>query len=180
MPRRARHNVEVIVGRLTGQGYRFHANDHTRTPVVPWAPPTAQAAQHAAWPQERFGPVPMTVWLGGVTGDVVQVPLPGVGAALAVLGAVLGEELVQHRHVARGEVTVDALGGHPPIQGAGGLGVPDDRLLLERPLVLVGLRPQPHAELADLHLPQLLGADLTHHWHRSRLNGRRLGGRHRR
>ena len=71
MARRARHNVEVIVGRLAEQGYRFHANDDARTPVAPWAPPTAQAAQHAAWLQERFGPVPMTVlsWLR-IVGDV--------------------------------------------------------------------------------------------------------------
>ena len=41
MARRARRNVEVIVGRLVGQGYRFHANDDAQTPVVPWVPPTA-------------------------------------------------------------------------------------------------------------------------------------------
>jgi Homeodomain-like domain-containing protein len=69
---------------------------------------------------------------------------------------VLRATAVQHRHVARGEVTVDPLDRHPPVQDAGRLGVPDDRLLLERPLVLVRLRPQPRAELADLHLPQLL------------------------
>ncbi len=71
MARRARHNVELIVDRLASQGYRFHANDHAQTPVVPWAPPTAQATQHAAWLQEHFGPVPMTVlsWLR-IVGDV--------------------------------------------------------------------------------------------------------------
>jgi hypothetical protein len=71
MARRARHNVEVIVGRLTGQGYRFHTNDNAQTPVVPWVPPTAQASQHAAWLQDLFGPVPMTVlsWVQ-IVGDV--------------------------------------------------------------------------------------------------------------
>jgi hypothetical protein len=71
MARRARHNVEVIVGRLTSQGYRFHVNDHAQTPVVPWVPPTVRAAQHADWLQERFGPVPMTVlsWVR-IVGDV--------------------------------------------------------------------------------------------------------------
>ena len=71
MARRARHNVEMIVERLTGQGYRFHDNDDAQAPVVPWVPPTAGAAQHAAWLQERFGPVPMTVlsWVR-IVGDV--------------------------------------------------------------------------------------------------------------
>jgi hypothetical protein len=71
MARRARHNVELIVERLTRQGYRFHDNDYAQTPVVPWVPPTARARQHAAWLQERFGPVPMTVlsWVR-IVGDV--------------------------------------------------------------------------------------------------------------
>ena len=56
MARRARHNVGVIVERLAGQGYRFHANDDAQTPVVPWASPTVRAAQHAAWLQERKCP----------------------------------------------------------------------------------------------------------------------------
>ena len=61
MARRARHDVELIVERLTGQGYRFHANDDAQTPVAPWAPPTDRAEQHAVWLQELSGPVPMTV-----------------------------------------------------------------------------------------------------------------------
>ncbi len=71
MARRARDNVELIVERLTAQGYRFHRNNRARTPVAPWAPPTARASEHAAWLQERFGPVPMTVlsWVR-IVGDV--------------------------------------------------------------------------------------------------------------
>lgn len=71
MARRARRNVEVIVARLVSQGYRFHANDDAQTPVVPWVPPTARALQHAAWLQQRFGVVPMTVlsWVR-IVGDV--------------------------------------------------------------------------------------------------------------
>jgi hypothetical protein len=71
MARRGRHNVEVIVARLASQGYRFHSNDFAQTPVMPWVPPSARAAQHAAWLQERFGPVPMTVlsWVR-IVGDI--------------------------------------------------------------------------------------------------------------
>jgi hypothetical protein len=35
MARRARHNVEVIVERLSSDGYRFHSNDDAQTPVSP-------------------------------------------------------------------------------------------------------------------------------------------------
>lgn len=71
MARRARHNVEVIVERLTRDGYRFHANDDAQTPLVPHIPPTPAAADHAAWLQERFGPVPLTLlsWVR-IVGDV--------------------------------------------------------------------------------------------------------------
>jgi hypothetical protein len=41
--RRARHNVELIVGRLRAQGYRFHANDDAQQPVEPLRPPTGGA-----------------------------------------------------------------------------------------------------------------------------------------
>jgi hypothetical protein len=91
MARRARHNVEVIVGRLAGQGYRFHANDDAQTPVVPCVPPTARAAQHAAWLQERFDPVLSWVrivgdvwlvgthpqWPGSASGDPLVIELEG-------------------------------------------------------------------------------------------------------
>jgi hypothetical protein len=35
MARRARQNVEMIVSRLTDQGYRFHLNDDELTPATP-------------------------------------------------------------------------------------------------------------------------------------------------
>jgi hypothetical protein len=71
MARRARHNVEVIVERLSGDGYRFHSNDDAQTPVTPYVPPTAAAAELADWLEERFGPVPLTLlsWVR-LVGDV--------------------------------------------------------------------------------------------------------------
>ncbi|MGX7672606.1 hypothetical protein [Plantactinospora sp. DSM 117369] len=61
MARRARQNVEVLVERLTADGYRFHTNDDEQSPVTPHVAPTATAAEHADWLAERFGDVPMTV-----------------------------------------------------------------------------------------------------------------------
>ncbi len=61
MALRARHNVEVIVERLTQDGFRFHTNDDKQTPVTPHIPPTQTAAQHADWLEQRFGPVPLTL-----------------------------------------------------------------------------------------------------------------------
>jgi hypothetical protein len=87
----------------------------------------------------------------------MQVALPGVGPALGVRVPVFGEEPVDHRGVARGEVAVDPRLVHPQVERAGGFRIGANRLLLERPLVLVGLRPQPGAELADLHDPELVG-----------------------
>ncbi|MFE9204574.1 hypothetical protein [Micromonospora sp. NPDC007230] len=71
MARRARQNVEVIVERLSADGYRFHANDDEQTPMTPHAAPTATAAEHADWLQERFDAVPMTLrsWVR-LVGDV--------------------------------------------------------------------------------------------------------------
>lgn len=71
-----------------------------------------------------------------------------------------GEEQVEQGRVAGGEVFFDLLPAYPQVEDSGGPRVVADRLLLERALVLVGLRPQPRAELADLHLPQLRGGDL--------------------
>src|SRR5215510_9163469 len=67
---RARHNIEVIVERLTQDGFRFHTNDE-QTPVTPHFPPTPTAAQHADWLEERFEPVPLTLlsWIR-LVGDV--------------------------------------------------------------------------------------------------------------
>lgn len=71
MARRARRNVETIVGRLTGQGYQFHLNDDEQTPATPWAPPTAAAAEYADLLVAQTGHVPMTVlsWIR-IVGDV--------------------------------------------------------------------------------------------------------------
>jgi hypothetical protein len=62
MARRARHNVELIVGRLSDDGYRFPTNDGDRMPVPP---------AHADWLVRRFGAVPMTLlsWTR-IVGDV--------------------------------------------------------------------------------------------------------------
>jgi len=71
MARRARQNVETIVERLAADGYRFHTNDDSQVPQAPHMPPTAAAADSAAWLEERIGDVPMTVtsWLR-LVGDV--------------------------------------------------------------------------------------------------------------
>src|SRR5215510_10193351 len=61
MARRARQNIELIVERLSTAGYRFHTNDDAQTPVTPYIPPTAAAAELADWLEERFGPVPLTL-----------------------------------------------------------------------------------------------------------------------
>jgi hypothetical protein len=71
MAGRARQNIEVIIERLTADGYRFHTNDDDETPVVPHVPPTADAPATADWLEERFGDVPMTLrsWVR-LVGDV--------------------------------------------------------------------------------------------------------------
>jgi hypothetical protein len=71
MALRARHNIEVIVQRLTQDGFRFHTNDDEQRPVTPHIPPTPTAARHADWLEQRFGPVPLTLlsWVR-LIGDV--------------------------------------------------------------------------------------------------------------
>jgi hypothetical protein len=71
MARRARQNVDVIVGRLREQGYRFHMNDVGQQPVEPIREPGADAPELARWLEERFGDLPMVVssWLR-LVGDV--------------------------------------------------------------------------------------------------------------
>jgi len=71
MAHRARHNVEVIVERLTNDGYRFRSNDDEQTLEMPYVPPTATATEQADWLQERFVAVPMTLlsWVR-LVGDV--------------------------------------------------------------------------------------------------------------
>jgi hypothetical protein len=71
MALRARRNIELVVDRLTEQGYRFHRNDDDQTPIEPFIPATAGAAEHAAWLADTFGAVPMTLlsWVR-LVGDV--------------------------------------------------------------------------------------------------------------
>ncbi len=71
MAGRARRNVEVIVRRLTEQGYRFHTNDDERTPVTPFFPASPRAEPVLAWLEEHFGAAPLTLssWMR-VVGDV--------------------------------------------------------------------------------------------------------------
>ena len=71
MALRARHNVEVIIDRLTTQGFRFHTNDDAQDPVVPFHGSSSGAGAQLRWLEERVGPVPMTVssWLR-LVGDV--------------------------------------------------------------------------------------------------------------
>jgi hypothetical protein len=71
MARRARHNIEVIIERLTNARYEFHANDREMTPAKPFVPATPDAAGHARWLEQNFGPVPLTLlsWVR-IVGDV--------------------------------------------------------------------------------------------------------------
>ncbi|SMC59626.1 hypothetical protein [Lentzea albidocapillata] len=71
MAHRARQNVELIVERLTADGFLFHDNDDEQTPARPHTPPTTEAAAHVEWMEERLGAVPLTLssWTR-IVGDV--------------------------------------------------------------------------------------------------------------
>lgn len=73
MARRARRNIDVILGRLASAGYRFHSggDEDEWEPMTPHYPPTAAADEHAGWLDERFGPVPLSLlsWVR-IVGDV--------------------------------------------------------------------------------------------------------------
>ena len=71
MALRARRNIEVIVERLSKDGYRFHCNDDEQSPENPYVPPTTTATEQADWLRERFGAVPLTLlsWVR-LVGDV--------------------------------------------------------------------------------------------------------------
>jgi len=71
MARRARRNIETLIERLEGQGYRFHANDDEQGAVPPLLDPTPDAPALQDWLMERFGPVPLTLsaWIR-IVGDV--------------------------------------------------------------------------------------------------------------
>lgn len=72
MARRARHNVETLVERLTNQGFVFHDNNDDQTPRPAFIPPTSKAADLVDWLDDQpYGPVPLTVasWIR-LVGDV--------------------------------------------------------------------------------------------------------------
>lgn len=95
MAHRARQNIAVIIERLTDDGYQFHSNDDEQTPVTPHVAPTATAAEHADWLDERFGDVPLTLrswtrlvgdvwlvgshpqWLSSASGDPLVIEVEG-------------------------------------------------------------------------------------------------------
>lgn len=71
MARRARQNIEMIVGRLSQDGFQFHTNDDDRRPLTPYIPPSATAAHYAERLDQKFGPLPLTLiaWIR-IVGDV--------------------------------------------------------------------------------------------------------------
>jgi hypothetical protein len=71
MAQRARQNVEMIIERLSAQGFRFHSNDYEQTAQVPHFPPGVAAPEHAAWLASHFGEVPLSLlsWVR-IVGDV--------------------------------------------------------------------------------------------------------------
>jgi len=135
MARRARHNVEVIVERLSEQGYVFHANDDARTPVTPYHPPGARVEAVHDWLTEHFEVVPMTllawlnhvgdVWLVGThpdwpessSADPLVIEIEGSMYPKASITEYFDDELTAH-----GDAHVG--GSHPPFQ----LPIAPDRL----------------------------------------------------
>ncbi len=71
MARRAQQNVEMIIERLTADGYWFHTNDDEQTPVESLLPADEGALPVLDWLNETFDSVPMTLvsWLR-IVGDV--------------------------------------------------------------------------------------------------------------
>lgn len=71
MARRARHNIEVLVERLSEADHHFHSNDDDQQTVGAFVGATASAAAQALWLEATFGPVPLTVlsWVR-LVGDV--------------------------------------------------------------------------------------------------------------
>lgn len=68
---RARRNIEVFIGRLSAEGYRFRDNDDAQAPAKPHFPPAATAGGQATWLEEHLGPVPLTIssWVR-LVGDI--------------------------------------------------------------------------------------------------------------
>jgi hypothetical protein len=71
MARRARKNVEVLIERLTDQGYRFHSNDNEQEPMPAFVPAGGRALLMLDWLTETFDVVPMSLmsWVR-IVGDV--------------------------------------------------------------------------------------------------------------
>ena len=71
MARRARFNIETIVGRLLDQGYLFRNNDDEGQPVIPFRPASEQAGELLAPLESIVGTVPLALgsWLR-LVGDV--------------------------------------------------------------------------------------------------------------
>ncbi|MCL1919176.1 MAG: hypothetical protein FWG14_12945 [Peptococcaceae bacterium] len=71
MASRARHNIEILVDRLTAQGYQFHSNDDEKTPIKPFYPAVSTDAGMVDWLEQQVGPIPLTLasWIRFV-GDV--------------------------------------------------------------------------------------------------------------
>lgn len=72
MARRARHNVELLVERLTSQGYAFQRNTDSHEPMAGFIPATSDAEDLVEWlDHQPFGPIPLTVssWIR-LVGDV--------------------------------------------------------------------------------------------------------------
>lgn len=68
---RARHNVDLLVSRLSEAGFEFRSNDDERLTRPAHVPPTSDAGALVDWMERTFGPIPLTVaaWIREV-GDV--------------------------------------------------------------------------------------------------------------
>jgi hypothetical protein len=137
MARRARFNVELVVSRLTEQGYRFHTNDAEQQPVVPFVPATASADEHAEWLEHTFGPVPLTLlsWVR-LVGDVWLVGTHPEGArsagadplVLELEGTRYGPSTTMRESLEEERVVWQELSAEDPDQGPFVLPLAPDRL----------------------------------------------------
>lgn len=71
MALRARHNVDLLVSRLSEAGFVFRSNDSDLLDRPPHTPPSRNAPELVAWMERGIGPVPLTLaaWIREV-GDV--------------------------------------------------------------------------------------------------------------
>lgn len=114
MARRARQNVEVIIDRLLEQGFVFHTNDGTKTPVTPHHPPGGRVDEVLGWLTRHVGAVPMTLvswlrlvgdvwfvgthphWPGSSAADPLVIELEGAGHPDHPIVDHFAEELAAH------------------------------------------------------------------------------------